>query len=112
MRCLVDQPLAAFRSTPEPYHVRLREGFVDEHELRRIQLRLFLAQGPPRLGDVGPILFGRVHDLFLNVRPRPSNVCQIRAMLASTPYARSNHAFSSSSVASGKAATRSPIRSR
>jgi hypothetical protein len=60
---LVDQPFAAFRSTAEPEHIGLREGFIDEYEFRGVQLRLFFAQDTARLGDIRPILFGGVNDL-------------------------------------------------
>jgi len=64
VRRLVDQPLAALRSSGEQEHIGLRKCFINEYEFRGVQLRLLFAQDTARLGDVRPILFGGVNNLF------------------------------------------------
>jgi hypothetical protein len=42
----------------EPDHIRLGAGFINEHEMFRVQIRLAGAPVLARLGDIGAVLFG------------------------------------------------------
>lgn len=58
VRNAADQALASRGTTIEACHVGLHPGFVDEDELRRVELDLALGPGSPGIGDVRPFLLG------------------------------------------------------
>ena len=60
-----DQSFAARRATARPGHVGLGPALIDEHQLGRAQIGLFVPPFGARLGNVRAILFGRVERLFL-----------------------------------------------
>jgi hypothetical protein len=64
MRYLADEPFTARSATVATGHVCGCTGFIDEHELSRIESHLHLAPCLTRRCDVRPILFGRVQAFF------------------------------------------------
>lgn len=68
MRATRDQPFSPRRASAQAGHVRFGGRLLKEDELRGIEPTLLPAPAAPGLGDVGPILFGRMERLFLYVR--------------------------------------------
>ena len=61
---LADQSLAGGAAAPGADHLGIGASLVDEHQLARIKAGLAGLPFLSRLGDVGPVLFGRVQSFF------------------------------------------------
>lgn len=60
---------AAWRSSAQARHLGRQPGFVDEDQLRRIEIELAVEPGAPALQDVRAILLQCMCGLFLCVQP-------------------------------------------
>jgi len=69
VRSMADQSFAPGRTTAQTRHVGLGRRLVDEDESRRVEPSLAAFPSTPGLGDVRPVLFGRMESLFLYVSP-------------------------------------------
>jgi hypothetical protein len=69
VRRMTDQAFALGGTAAQPCHVRLGRRLVDEDEPGRVERRLTAFPAPPGLGDIGPVLLGRMERLFLYVSP-------------------------------------------
>jgi hypothetical protein len=66
---LADQPPAFRAASIDARHLGAGPRLIDEHQPLRIKARLILLPALARLGDVRPILLGRVLRLFLRLMP-------------------------------------------
>ncbi len=87
------------------HHVGGGPGLVDEDQAIGVQLGLECHPMRPRGSDIGTLLLARVERLFLSVSPSRDRVFHIPPLLEATLCSASNQRRSSSSVASGWAAT-------
>ena len=67
MRHAGPQALAPGRSSVAAGHVGRGPGLIDEHEARRVEIKLIVEPLLPSSQDVRPVLLGRVCGLFLRV---------------------------------------------
>ena len=56
--------LSAWRTPPQPIHLRRHCGFIDEHQVLGIEVRLCVEPGLPASGDVGALLLAGVRGFF------------------------------------------------
>ena len=61
--------LTVWRSSTQAGHLGRQARFIDEHQLRRIEIELAVEPGPTALQDIGAVLLQRMRGLFLNVQP-------------------------------------------
>jgi hypothetical protein len=64
MRDRCSASLSAWRTPPQPIHLRRHRGFVDEHQGLGIEVRLCVEPGLPTSGDVGALLLAGVRRFF------------------------------------------------
>ena len=69
VRSVTDQPLAFGRAAAQARHIGLGRRLVDEDEPGRVERSLAAFPAPAGLGDIGPVLLGRMERLFLYVSP-------------------------------------------
>lgn len=65
-------PFPAYRSPPEPGHVRLGAGFIQKHQGVGIERSTSAQPEPARSGYIRPLLFAGTESLFLYVRFMPA----------------------------------------
>jgi hypothetical protein len=68
MRHLIDEPFALRSPAIEAGHLGGGAGLIDEDKSLRVKGLLLFPQGAAGRRDVGPVLFGGVHALFLALR--------------------------------------------
>src|SRR5690606_12083128 len=68
VRCMANQPFTLGRAATQARHVRLGRRLVDEDKLGRVEPALAALPATPRLGDVGPLLLGRMEHFFIGQR--------------------------------------------
>jgi len=56
--------LPAWRPSPKPGQLRRRSGFIDEHQVLGVEVRLRVEPGLPPGGNVGPLLLAGVRCFF------------------------------------------------
>src|SRR5947209_18203792 len=100
------EPLTARTAAIAARHVGRRTGFVDEDQTFRVQVRLAGTPLIASLGDIRPFLFGGSLRLFLSGSSRNLSLFHRQPMLTLISRSTASHTCSSSSVASGWAATR------
>jgi hypothetical protein len=101
MRRMTDQSLAFGRTAPQAGQVCFGRRFVDEDKPRRLERALAAFPVAAGLGDVGPVLLGRVERLFLYVSPSLPSTQWIAPIVQPKP----NRCLISSKVTSGSLAT-------
>ncbi len=101
VRRMADQPFSLGRAAAQPCQVRLGGRFVDEDEPGRLERALAAFPAPSRLGDVGPVLLGRMERLFLYVSPSRHSTQWIAPIVQSKP----SRCLISSKVTSGSRST-------
>jgi hypothetical protein len=102
---MTDQPFPIGRTTVQARHVRFGGRLVDEDKPGRVEPALAPLPATPRLGDVGPVLLGRMERLFLYVSPSLDNTQWIAPTVQSNP----SRCLISSKVTSGSCSTSSRI---
>jgi alpha-D-ribose 1-methylphosphonate 5-triphosphate synthase subunit PhnG len=64
-RCMIADAVAAQTAAVPAQEIRRDAGFIEKDEARRVPRRRCGLPLLPRGGDVGPVVFGRAHRLFL-----------------------------------------------
>ena len=95
------QPATAPAAPALARHGRGRAGFVDEHQLGRIEVELLREPGLALLQNVCALLLLRMRGLFLNVIPCRSKNRQITEEEKRSPQLAISRAWISSNVMSG-----------
>lgn len=104
---MADQTLAIGNSLTQARQVCLRRKLVEEYKLGRVQPALASPLTAPHLGDVRPVLFGRMEHLFY-VSPSRAGTRWIAPVVQFS----SSHCLVSISVGSGSFPINSFIRCR